>query len=400
MENDPRNAIETVRKAKSEADTPEQVDAKIRAQLSRAQEMSEDLVRQIFEKVRPIERSYRAVSLFFLNAGTAEDQPEPPAELFILNCDSSAIREGQPSKTLKSAELFLQARNDRFEFRGQVSTLAVPTAVPAAARESLQDMAEKWGVLLLCQIGDERSVDAVKNNLRIGRKYEVLLRPESRDIQPLFTVGSLAVRGPHPFEQGFEAEDGLLVPPTLALAGILARMERERLPVGEVFLFPILGCNTSLPCFALGDLDQFGLEHQLLISVRDERNVHCLYDCRRANGATESILRTFFARRVLRFIRSSIQWQINAVEGHVLTRDFLEVAIENPIEKILRSLQDQGVIGAYQVFVDKGFEKRMQGVLDVQVKLALDELADPVTLDLSFSTFKSDRHRAGPAAFG
>jgi hypothetical protein len=368
-------------------DTHEAGTSKIQAQISRVGQTCDDILEQVFEHVRPVERSYRDVALFFMNAGNAEDRGGTSAQLWILNCDASAMKDRYSAYALAATEHFLRHRNDNLKYQGQVSTLVVPGTVQRPIRERLEEVTERWGVVLVGHIGDEKTIDAIRQNCRAGQKYEFVKFAGDHSLQPVFTVGSLQLRPPHWFEHGVAVEDGLVGTPSLVLAGSLARIERESLPIGEVFLWPILGCDKSVPSFGVGDFDHYGIERQLLTPVRADRDRLCFYGCRPAADAPEGILRTFSIRRLVRFVRSSIGLLLMSLTGSLLTRDFIEVSIEGQLEMLLGSLQHQGVIRGHSLFVDKAREKRTQGILDIKLKLALEGVEQPVIVELSASGF-------------
>jgi hypothetical protein len=81
---------------------------------------------------------------------------------------------------------------------------------------------------------------------------------------------------------------------------------------------------------------------------------------------------------------------LSALAGNVLTRDVIEVQIERPVEAMLDSLLQKGTILGYELSADKNSHKRAAGMVDLKLTLALDELAQPVTLELRASGFRPE----------
>src|SRR5262245_32190781 len=69
----------------SESDTYEATIQKIQAQIDRAEGVRDDLLGQVFQQIRPLERSYRELMLFFENAKVPDGKVRKPVELYILN---------------------------------------------------------------------------------------------------------------------------------------------------------------------------------------------------------------------------------------------------------------------------------------------------------------------------
>jgi hypothetical protein len=249
-------------------DTHETAAARIQAQISRSEEACDNLLGQAFEQVRAIERSYRTISLFLLNAASMEDQARPPAELWILNCDASAMTNPRSSRAFAATERFLRDKNDSFSFQGHVCTLAVPAALERSTRECLEEVANRYGAVLISQIGSESTVTAIRQNFRVGRTYGFVKFVDPQDFRHVLAVGSLQLRPPHWFEHGGDVQEGLLGSSSVVLAAVLARIERKKSPLGEVFRSPILGCDKSVPSFGVGDFNHYGVERQLVIPVR------------------------------------------------------------------------------------------------------------------------------------
>src|SRR5215472_6770269 len=66
---------------------------KLQGQIDRAEQVRDQLLAQVFEQVRPIEKSYRELMLFFENSKVPDGKVRKPVELFILNADAKAMKD-------------------------------------------------------------------------------------------------------------------------------------------------------------------------------------------------------------------------------------------------------------------------------------------------------------------
>ena len=163
----------------SEDDSYEQTVAKLQAQIDKAEAIRDELLEQIFAKIRPIEASFRQVRLFFENARNPKAKFQRPVQLFIINADIKAMKDVY-SETLACIEYNVKQRNDNFNFRDDICNLVVPGVINQGVRDKLEKLAETWGMLLVTDIDDEKSFMNVERNFRPGGKYEFLKRNEGQ----------------------------------------------------------------------------------------------------------------------------------------------------------------------------------------------------------------------------
>src|SRR5262249_5853420 len=148
-------------------------------QIDQAEAIRDELLAQVFQQIRPLERSYRELMLFFENARVPDGKVRKPVELYILNADAKAMKDVF-SMSIAALENFVRKRNDNFNFRDDICNIVVPGHLSQQVREKLEDIANAWGMLLIGDIDDEKSFKNVERNFLPGGKYEFMKRPEDR----------------------------------------------------------------------------------------------------------------------------------------------------------------------------------------------------------------------------
>ena len=151
----------------------------MQAQIDRAEGVRDQLLAQVFEKIRPIERSYRQLMLFFENCKVPDGKVRKPVELYMMNADPKAMKDVF-SMSVAAIENFVRKRNDNFNFRDDICNLVIPGFIPQPVREKFEDIANAWGMLLVGDLDDEKSFKNVERNFLPGGKYEFMKRPEDR----------------------------------------------------------------------------------------------------------------------------------------------------------------------------------------------------------------------------
>ena len=153
----------------SAEDSYDQALKKLDAQLKSLESTRDEVLKQIYEKIRPIERSYREIQLFFENAEVRDSVQRPPVEFFIFNADTRAVTSDVNSSTIQAVDEFVQSRNDSFNFRQFICNMVLPGYVPDNVRKRFEDMANKWGMLLIGDLKDELSFKSLSD--QIGRAH-------------------------------------------------------------------------------------------------------------------------------------------------------------------------------------------------------------------------------------
>lgn len=365
---------------------------KIQGQIDKAEGMRDALLAQVFQQIRPVERSYRQLMLFFENSKVPDGKTRKPVELYILNADTKAMKDVF-SMTVAAIENFCKKRNDNFNFRDDICNLVVPGYLPQPVREKFEDVANTWGMLLVTDTDDEKSFKNVERNFLPGGKYEFMKRPEDRAASDVVTMGYLQLRPKHWFEKGVDGGDDLYGPPSMIFAGAVARTDDAQGlaqgPVGSRF-GQIAGSEKCRIEPLISEMEHLSMERQLVPIIRDADNHLCFFGCRTQADDPYGVLKFFTSYRILRFLERCCRHYLLQVAGQVLTRDFMDEMIEKPLKRLLDEQVQQGTLLGYDLFVDKDSNKRMQGICDITLNVMPTGPAETFVLKIDVPEFKGE----------
>ncbi len=370
-------------------DTYDETVKKLQGQIDSAESVRDELLRQVFEQIRPLELSYRQLQLFFENAKVGDGKVRKPVELYILNADPKAMKDIF-SMNIAAMEHFVVQRNDNFNFRDDICNLVVPGYYPQPIREKLETVANAWGMLLIGDLDDEKSFKNVERNFLPGGKYEFLKRPEDQAAADVCLMGYLQLREAHWFEKDGDAQDGLYGPPSMVFAGAVARADDAQGlaqgPVGSRF-GRVNGAMKARIEPLIGEMEHLSMERQLIPIIRDADNHLCFYGCRTQADDPYGVLKFFTSYRILRYLERCCRHYLLQVAGQVLTRDFMDQQIETPLKRLLDEQVEQGTILGYDLFVDKDSNKRMQGICDITLNVMPTGPAETFVLKIDVPEF-------------
>jgi hypothetical protein len=362
---------------------------KMQGQIDKAEAIRDSLLEQIFKQLRPIERSYRELMLFFENSKVPDGKVRKPVQLFVFNADAKAMKDVF-SMNIAAIDNFCRKRNDNFNFRDDICNLAIPGYVPQPVREKLEDIANIWGMLLISDIDDERSFRNVERNFLPGGKYEFMKRPEDRAASDVVMMGYLQLRPKHWFEKEVDGGDDLYGPPSLVFAGAVARTDDAQGlaqgPVGSRF-GQVTGSEKCRIEPLIGEMEHISMERQLIPIIRDADNHLCFFGCRTLAEDPYGVLKFFTSYRILRYLERCCRHYLLQVAGQVLTRDFMDEQIEKPLTRLLQEQVDQGTIAGFQLNVDKDSNKRMQGICDITLEVMPTGPAETFVLKIDVPEF-------------
>jgi hypothetical protein len=355
----------------SEEDTFEETLAKLQSQITQAEEIRDELLELVFVQLRPIERSYRELQTFFENTKIYDGKQRKPIELFIWNTDPREIK-GAHSMTIAAVENFCKKRNDNFNFRDDICNLVIPGWIIQSVRERLESIANQWGILLITDIDDEKSFQNVERNFRPGGKYEFLKRPEDRAAADVVVMGYLQLRAKHWFEKTIDGGDDLYGPPSLAFAGAVARTDDSagmaQGPVGSRF-GQVTGPEKARIEPLISEMEHISMERQLIPIIRDADNKLCFFGCRTLADDPYGVYKFFTSYRIIRYIERCCRHYLLQVAGQVLTREFMDEAIEKPITRMLQEQVEAGTLIDFKLDIDRDANKRMQGICDLKLEV-------------------------------
>lgn len=376
-------------------DTYEQTVKKIQEQIDKAEAIRDEVLEKLFAQIRPIERSYRQIQLFFENSKVMDGKVRKPVELYVFNADAKAMKDVF-SMNIAAVENFVRKRNDNFNFRDDICNLVVPGFVPQPVREKFEDIANQWGMLLITDVDDEKSFKNLERNFLPGGKYEFMKRPEDRAAADVVCAGYLMARPKHWFEKTVDGGDDLYVPPSLVFAGAVARADdgqgMAQGPVGSRF-GQIVGVDKVRFEPLIGEMEHLSMERQLIPIIRDADNHLCFFGCRTQAEDPNGVLKFFTSYRILRYLERCCRHYLLQVAGQVLTRDFMEESIEKPLKRLLDEQVEQGTILGYDLFVDKDSSKRMQGICDISLNVMPTGPAETFVLKIDTPEFAKQEQK-------
>ena len=385
----------------SDTDSYAQALKKLDDAIAKAEKMRDEVLAQLYEKIRPLERSYRQLHLFFENADVRDGVQRPPVEFFIFNADTKAITKDADSSTIVALDEFVQSRNDSFNFRQFICNLVVPGYVPDNVRKRLEDIASQWGMLLIGDLKDEKSFRSLSDQFRTdGGAYEFLKRPEDKAAADVVVAGFVKLRDKHWFERpdGENDDADLFAPASMLFAGSLARTDRStgggiaQGPVGMIF-GKIRGVEKSRIEPRISQMEHLSMERQIVTIIRNEDNDLCFVGSRSQAEDPKGVLKFFTSYRVLRYLERRIAVYLRRVAEQRLTRDLVKEQVRNPIEEFLEDEKKKGTIYNFSLDIDMDEDKFAQGVLDIGLEVLPVGPAETFNLKIDTPKFSTDKEK-------
>lgn len=361
----------------SEDDSYEQALAKLDGAIEEASSIRDQVLAEMYRQIRPVERSYRQLHLFFENAEVRDNMQRAPVEFHIFNADVAAIRNDTESSTIEAIDEFVQSRNDTFNFRQFICNLVVPGYVPDNVRKRLEDIANTWGMLLIGDLKDEGSFRRLSDQFRTdGGAYEFLKRPEDRAAADVVIAGWVKLRDRHWFEEadGGAEDPDLYAPASLVFGGCLVRTDRTtgggiaQGPVGMIF-GKVRGVEKARIEPRISQMEHLSMERQVVTVIRNEDNDLCFVGSRSQAEDPNGILKFFTSYRVLRYIERRVAVYLRRVAEQRLTRDLVKEQVRNPIEEFLDSEKKKGTIYNFDLDIDMDEDKFAMGQLDISLEV-------------------------------
>jgi hypothetical protein len=379
----------------SESDSHAQALAKLDAAIATVERLRDEVLAAVFMQIRPLEKTYKQIQLFFENSEVSDRVERPPVGLFILNADSSALTNQDGGTTIVALERFVQRRNDSTNFRQTICNIVVPGYVPDVVRTRFEEIANKWGMLLIGDLRDERSFRALNDQLRTdGGAYEFLKRPEDKESCGVVIAGYLKLREKHWFEDSdADSEDAdLYAPASMLFAGSLARADRTsgggiaQRPVGMIF-GRIRGVEKSRIEPRISQMEHLSISRQVVSIVRNEDNDLCFVGSRPHTDDPNAVLKLFTSFRVLRYLERRIATCLRHAAEQPLTRDMVKAQVREPIEELLRSEKQKGTIYDFAIDIDVAENKLAIGLLDMELEVQPLGPAESIKLKIDTPTF-------------
>lgn len=361
----------------SDGDSFAQALKKLDDAIAKAEKTRDEVLALLYEKLRPLERSYRQLHLFFENADVRDGVQRPPVEFYIFNADTKSITKDADSSTIVALDEFIQSRNDSFNFRQFICNLVIPGYVPDNVRKRLEDIANQWGMLLIGDLKDEKSFRSLSDQFRTdGGAYEFLKRPEDKAAADVVVAGYVKLREKHWFEraEGDNDDADLYAPASMLFAGSLARTDRStgggiaQGPVGMIF-GKIRGVEKSRIEPRISQMENLSMDRQIVTIIRNEDNDLCFVGSRSQAEDPKGVLKFFTSYRVLRYLERRIAVYLRRVAEQRLTRDLVKEQVRNPIEEFLEDEKKKGTIYNFNLDIDMDEDKFAMGVLDIGLEV-------------------------------
>jgi len=385
----------------SETDSHADALKKLDAEIAKLEAVRDQVLAELYEKIRPVERSYRQLNLFFENCDVRDAVQRPPVDFFIFNADTSVIKSDVESSTIMAIDEFVQSRNDTFNFRQFICNFVMPGYVPDNVRKRMEDIADKWGMLLIGDLKDEKNFRALSDQFRTdGGAYEFLKRPENKAAADVVIAGYVKLRDRHWFERADGASDDpdLFAPASMLFAGSLARTDRmtgggiAQGPVGMIF-GKIRGIEKARIEPRISQMEQLSMEKQVVSIIRNEDNDLCFVGSRSQAEDPKGILKFFTSYRVLRYLERRIAVYLRRVAEQRLTRELAIEQVRNPIEEMLEDEKKKGTIYNFDLEIDMDESKFAQGVLDMSLEVL--PMGPAETFQLKIDTPNFSKAKAG-----
>lgn len=358
-------------------DSHAQALAKLDARIAKLEGIRDQVLADLYEKIRPIERSYRSVQLFFENAEVRDSVQRPPVDFFIFNADTAVIKKDVDSSTIVAVDEFVQSRNDSFNFRQFICNMVIPGYVNDNVRKRFEDMANTWGMLLIGDLKDEPNFRVLQDQFRTdGGAYEFLKRPEDKAAADVVVAGYVKMRDKHWFERPEAHIDDadLYAPASMLFAGSLARTDRTtgggiaQGPVGMIF-GKIRGIDRARVEPRISQMEALTMDRQVVTIIRNEDNDLCFAGSRTQAEDPKGVLKFFTSYRVLRYLERRIAVYLRRVAEQRLTREMVKEQVRNPIEEMLNDEMKKGTIFKFDLDIDMDEDKFAMGVLDMNLEV-------------------------------
>lgn len=357
-------------------DNYEQALTKIDNEIARLESVRDQLLSELFKKVRPLERSYRELNLFFANADVPTAKMQEPIEFYVFNADVTAMTEPTESETFTAVKNWIKKRNDSFNFRTAISNLVVPGYVKENVRKALEIEADRWGMLLIGDLSDEKTFDDLLRQFNPDDgKYTFLKRPQDQAASNVILANWLKLRDRHWFEEDRGGtKDGLYGPSSMMFAGALIRSDRTATagisqgPIGMRY-GKISGAEKARFEPLVSETEHLTMDRQLITIVRNADNDLCFMGARSQADDPKGTQKFFSTYRVFRFIERMVENYVRQVAYEKVNRRVVDERVLEPLRDFFEDLQKNEVIQRYELNHEYNEDEYAQGVVSLDISL-------------------------------
>ena len=355
-------------------DSHEQALQKLDAEIKKWERVEDEVLKELYKQIRPLEKSYRSIELFFANAEVPEAKTQAPLDLHLVNADLTSIRNPVGSPTIDAIKEYVRSRNDHFNFRLAINNLVAAGFIPDAVRKELEELADKYGMLLIGDLRDEKSFKDLKKGFGGDGIYASLKRPQDQAATDVILASYSKLRDPYWFEQSDgSAEDGLFIPSSAIFAGAIARADRStgagiaQGPVGMKH-GKIKGVEKGRFEPLVSETEDLTMNCQVVTIIRNADNDLCFIG-NRTQADDPGLMKFFTTYRVFRFVERMIENYVRQVVGKRLDRETVDKDVIEPIIAFLKQLQETRAIQKYDLNHDYNEKEYAKGIVSLDITL-------------------------------
>lgn len=341
------------------AEDRDEMQEKATERLDQLTELLNSNLAAVFEEIRPIEKTYRAIDGFFANA---QVEPGAKVDAWFYNCSSEQLLDSDDRTNFDRLADVIRTEYKFFSLKNVYSSMVLPD-FPGGIQEveRLGQLGEMYKVQVFADVPDYESFDAMVDEMEMA--YEGL-RGSTSERQYISLVGNhLMSREKHEFE-----DDDLYVSPAAHLAGLIYSCDEK------------LGVQESSAGYVKGGIqgpqkDRFRLDRDKVATMKNlgiiptaywDGKVRVLGDW---NLSAKEGLDTYSRIRTEDWVVKNVCHYLNKQAFKNITNSTLS-AIQSDLRKFLSEcVGDDKALDSYKVEVRASPEQRARHEVDVQMEL-------------------------------
>ncbi len=373
---DMATVVRSLAKIISESDSADQAKTNLEQELRRLDETRDNLFRQLFSELRPLEQKLFGLSLLFQNTEGLRGELPERAQVFVVDQEANGT-------TLAAVRKWLEQENFSFDLARNMGTLLVPGPKSLADRKKLEEIALEMGMLTLSDLEDYTSLDELLDSLeQYEQEGEGLLRGETEASTSAVAAPYVMAREGHSFER-----EGVWVEPSNILAGAISRSDRSTqngLGLGQPPSSEQEGKLRGVMSTRF-ELNQNGVKKMATKQINPVyRGVQKSYILSSTDTlCQDDVLRQYQTRRVLDYVAKrvgNVAWQIH---GKLLTRPMVIENFETPVKSMLAEMKKAGLISGFAFSVNYDQKLFNKGKLEVTLAVQPTMVADSITINMA-----------------
>jgi hypothetical protein len=325
-------------------------------------ELLEKNLASAFEPIRPLEKTYRAVNGFFLNA---QLEPGTPVDAYFYNATSEQLLDTDDPTLFEELAEKIREEYKFFSLKNVYSNLVIPGwpgGVPQIDR--LGKLGEQYKMQVFVDTDEYESYDEVLDNMDL---YEGLRASVSEKQYVVLAGNHLMSRDKHEFE-----DEALFVSPAAHIAGLVYQLDESMGTQEAAAGYVKGGIQGPLKARYRLDRDKVAKFKDLgIVPVADwESKVRCMGDW---NLSSQEGLDTYSRIRTEDWVVKNVCHYLNKQVFKNITPKLLS-AIQRDLRKFLNDIVgDDKALDAFEVEVRATEEQKARHEVDVQMKLGFKQ---------------------------